>query len=146
MTERGKAYYTILALYQDRLELEKFPRTPKLQKKIDELRNLEEELKQAMRDHDFVRRLEESAVRRAMERTEQHGQVQREKREKRQTWNGLTRQQLLERDQKIIEHFQRSRKKGLTMGGFSERHAAKYHLSPRFVRLILKKAVGTLPG
>ena len=141
MSEREKAYTTIGLLHRDRLALEKFPRTPKIQAKIEKLRNLEESLKQAMRDPEFVWRLEQSAVRRAMKRSEKLGQDQSQKRAKRQTWNGLTRKQISARDQKILEHFKKEclDNRHLTQNDFSNRFAADHKLKPRQVRTILSK-------
>ena len=65
---------------------------------------------------------------------------QRATREKRKTWGGLTQEQLSARDQKIVEHFKTTR---LTAASFAKKHAAEHKLSPRTVRLILSKAVGS---
>ena len=143
MSETQRAYFTIWLLYNDRLKLEKLPRTSKIEAKIEELRSLELQLKRAVTDPKFVRRLEQSAVREAMERSEKHSQEQRQKRAKRQTWKGLTREQLTERNQKIVDHFKKNR---LKPSSYAQRYAAKNGLSPRSVRLILSKAVGNLPG
>jgi len=154
MSEIQKAYYAILSCYQDRFELEKIRSMPgysnysprlrkRLEAKIEELRNLEVELKKAVKDPDFVRRLEQSAVREAMERSEKHSKTQQRKRGKRQTWRGMTRDQLSERNQKIInDYYKKPRKSHLTIAGFAERYAAKYGLKPKQVRNILSKAVG----
>lgn len=147
MSERGKAYYAILALYQQRFKLEKLPRTPKIEKKIEKLRNLEEEWKQAMRNPDFVRRLEESAVREAMERSEKYRQEQQRKRGMRKGYNGFTQEELLIRDQTVFQDFRKSR---LTMNNFANKYANKYQkkykIKPTTIRRILSKAVGNLPG
>lgn len=67
-------------------------------------------------------------------------QAQRQKRGKRHTWKGQTREQLSERNQEIIEHFKKTR---FTPSNFADIHAAKYGIKPRTVRLILSKAVGS---
>jgi hypothetical protein len=69
-----------------------------------------------------------------------HSQDQRRIRAKRRMYHGDTREKISERDQKIIEDFKRTR---LTSSSFAEKHAAEYHLSSRWIRRILKKAVGT---
>ena len=68
---------------------------------------------------------------------------QSEKGSKRRTRNGITPAERSERDQKIFQHFKKTR---LKPSGFAEKHAAKFGLKPRSVRLILKKAVGSQPG
>lgn len=137
--ETGRAYRAILGLYQNRKKLETFPRTPKIDAKIEELRNLELKLKKAMANRDFKNRLFEGAVLRSMESAEKHGQEQQRKRGKRQTWKGLTREQLSSRDQNIIEHF---RKTHLSKNNFSNKYAKKYARKPSTVRHILSRAVG----
>jgi len=68
---------------------------------------------------------------------------EKQRRSKRQTWGGQTREQLAERNQKIVDHFNRTK---LTVSGFAQKHAGKYGLSIRTIRLILSKTVGSLPG
>lgn len=150
MSEYAKVMYAILACYQDRLKLEKIRSMPgysnystrlrkRLEAKIEELRNLELELKKAAKDPDFVRRLEQSAVRKAMEHAEKHSQEQQRKREKRQTWKGLKPEQRTERNRRIFEHF---RKTHLSKNNFADKHAAKYSLKPSAVRSILSTTKG----
>ena len=50
MSETQRAYFTIWLLYNDRLKLEKLPRTSKIEAKIEELRSLELQLKRAVTD------------------------------------------------------------------------------------------------
>lgn len=66
-------------------------------------------------------------------------QVQSIKGSKPRKRNGVTPAEREIRNEKIIEHYQRTR---LKPAGFAEKHAAKYGLKPRTVRLILKNAVG----
>lgn len=74
----------------------------------------------------------------AIKRVKKHGEEQRKKRLKRQTWKGKTRDQIEERNQSIITEFKNSRRKA----GFAERVADKYGLQPRQIRNITKKAAG----
>ncbi len=134
MSELLKAYRTIWLLYRDRLALEKLPRTPKTQKKIDELKSLEAQLKQAVQDPGFRQRLEQSAVRRAMDIAEKHGKEQSERRGNRKTWKGMTKEQLSARDKAIIAHYKRTK---LTRSSFATKHAADYGLKWRRVMDII---------
>ncbi len=158
MSEIQKVYYAILSCYQDRFKLEKIRSMPeysnystrlrkRLEAMIEELRNQEVELKKAVKDPDFVKRLEQSAVREAMERSEKHSKTQQIKRGMRQRWHGMSSEQIAERDQKIVTEYYKPRKSHLTMTGFAKRYAAKHPgLTPRWICSILKKAVGSLPG
>lgn len=74
----------------------------------------------------------------AIKRVKKHGEEQRKKRSKRQTWKGITQDQIEERNRSIITAFNNSRRKA----GFAERVAGKYGLQPRQIRNIIKKAVG----
>ena len=59
---------------------------------------------------------------------------QKETRDKRKTWNDLTREQISARNQIILEHFNKTR---LNPSSFADKHAVKYGIKPRTVRLIL---------
>lgn len=73
-----------------------------------------------------------------VKRKESHDQTER--RTKRKTWRGMTKEQLKSRDEKIIEHFKKTH---LTAAGFADKHSAKYGLKSKRVRDILKKALGS---
>ena len=62
---------------------------------------------------------------------------QKEKRNKRQTWGGLTKEQIKERDQKIIDKFKNSK---LSMNSFAEKHKIELELSPSKIRTIIRPA------
>jgi hypothetical protein len=64
-----------------------------------------------------------------------------DKRAKRKKWHGQTREQLSERDQRIIEHFinERLNNRHLTINVFANKYAAGHGLKPRRVRDILSK-------
>jgi hypothetical protein len=70
----------------------------------------------------------------AVKRQKKYSHEQSEKRQKRQTWAGLSPEQRAARNKKIIEHFKKS---GLTKNSFAERNAAKYGLKPSRIRSIL---------
>lgn len=78
-----------------------------------------------------------------MQKGTKYSKKQKEARAKRKTWGGLTQDHLLERNQKMIEHFKRTH---LSRSGFANKHAAKYGLKSRQVMEILKMAVCSLPG
>lgn len=66
--------------------------------------------------------------------------TQKKKRENRQTWRGLKAEQIMERNKKIVEHFNKTH---LTHTRFADKHCLKYGLKSRQVRDILKKALGS---
>lgn len=66
--------------------------------------------------------------------------MQRQKRAKRQTWKGLTREEMEVRDEKILELFRESK---LNMNAWSLKYANVYNLSPRQIRNIIKKHIGS---
>lgn len=76
----------------------------------------------------------------AIKRVKKHSENQQKRRSKRQTWNGLTREEREKRNQKIIEHF---KKTPLKPSSFAQKYASKYGLKPRRVRDILSKGVGS---
>lgn len=63
--------------------------------------------------------------------------INKVKREKRQTWGGLTKEQIKDRDQKIIDKFNNSK---LTMNSFAEKYYLKFNLSTSQIRTIIRKA------
>ncbi len=65
---------------------------------------------------------------------------QKNKRGRRQVWNGKTKTQISERNIEILEHFKST---NLSMSSFAEKHHKKYQLKPRRVRYILSKALGS---
>jgi len=68
---------------------------------------------------------------------------QSEKGSKPKTVNGITPSERKIRNDKIIEHFKKSR---LTVNHFADKYAVKYGLKPRSIRLILQNALGNEPG
>lgn len=124
---------TIFAVYQHIAKLEDLPWNPKIEAEIKECRDIILNLKRN-RYNIIEKRMAES-----MKVAKKYSRDQGQKRGKRQTWKGLTREQLSSRDQSIIEHF---RKTGLTKNNYSNKYAKKYALKPTTVRHILSKAVG----
>lgn len=66
--------------------------------------------------------------------------TQSENRAKRKTWKGLTREEMEVRDEKILELFRESK---LNMNAWSLKYANVYNLSPRQIRNIIKKHIGS---
>lgn len=75
---------------------------------------------------------------------ERHSDTQTEKRLKRTKWKGLTREQLLDRNQKIIKHYKHVSKNGhITLHCFAKKHADKYCLKPTRIKQIIKSSLDT---
>jgi len=72
-----------------------------------------------------------------------YSEDQANRRDKRQTWGGKTREQIRVRDEEIAKAFKKSK---LNSSNFSQKYASKYGLKSRRIREILKKALGSLPG
>ena len=70
---------------------------------------------------------------------------QKETRNKRRTWKGLTRKQILTRNQKIIEHYKEASSKSghIKLHGFAVKHANKYLLKPTRLKQIIKSSLDT---
>ena len=67
-------------------------------------------------------------------------QKQASKRARRQTWRGMSRDQISKRNETIIEDFKKSRLNHPST--FAIKNANKYGISARTIRLIIQKAVG----
>jgi len=65
---------------------------------------------------------------------------QKKTRSKRTTWKGLSQDELEKRNQKIKEHFQKSK---LKPNSFAKKHSAKYKLSTRRITQIIQSQVGS---
>ncbi|MBE9572346.1 MAG: hypothetical protein IMF11_17090 [Proteobacteria bacterium] len=77
---------------------------------------------------------------------ERHSDTQTEKRLRRTTWNGLTREQLSLRNQEIVARYKKAyeKNKAVTPNSFATQHASEYNLKERQIRNILpKKTLGT---
>jgi hypothetical protein len=70
-------------------------------------------------------------------KVEKHSQEQSKRRGKRDIWQGLTREQILERNNKILQQF---RKTHLSTNRFASKHAARYGLTPDYLRKLLQKS------
>jgi len=142
--EQGKLYRAILLCYQKRLEIEaQRTKTPKMKADIKELKSAEARLKEPSKNPDFLEHLVKVDLMETKSKADNFSDGQSQKRKSRKMWHGLTQDQLTERNQKIVDHFKRTK---LTVSGFAQKHAGKYGLSIRTVRLILSKPVGSLPG
>lgn len=64
-----------------------------------------------------------------------HSLNQKEKRNKRQTWGGLTKDQIKERDQRITDKFKNSK---LTMSNFAKKKKDEFGLSETQIRTIIR--------
>ena len=64
---------------------------------------------------------------------------QKRKRGNRQKWNGQTKEQLVERNTKIFEHFKKAQ---VPASSFATKHASKYSLGSRQIRNIIKDMLG----
>lgn len=62
---------------------------------------------------------------------------QKEKRTKRQTWHGLSKEQIEKRNQKIIDKFNNSK---LSMNHFAEKYQNEFELKPSQIRTIIRNA------
>jgi len=70
---------------------------------------------------------------------EKRSQTQRENRNRRQTWKGLTKIQRKQRNEKIIEHFETSKAKNpqISVNGFAAKYASQYGLQKtQFIKIL----------
>lgn len=116
------------------------PRTPEIEASLEDLKNRVLQLHHAINTN-RVRHFLAPAFE-WKEHAEKHSQTQRQKRGKRRTWNGLTREQLSARDESMIEHYKKASKNGhISLHGFAIKHADKYCLKPTRIKQIIKSSL-----
>ncbi len=113
------------------------PRTPEIEASLEDLKDRVLQLSHAINTYRVQRFLAPAFE--WKEHAEKHSQIARQKRRKRRTWNGLTREQISARNQKMFEHFKKTH---LTRSSFAQKHAQKYGLKTRQIRNILPNTVG----
>jgi len=133
--ERGKVYRVIAELKRSIRELEAIsPRIPKIEAALKESKDLEQQLLKASKDPGFIKNLMNKSLIETKTKADTFSNKQKEVRNKRKTWKGLSPAEREERNQKIKEHFKKSK---LTLNSFAKKHSKKYDLSVRHIRTII---------
>lgn len=82
------------------------------------------------------------SVEHLVDMTEKHRQDQQQKRQKRQRWHGLTRDQRTLRDKNIIDHYRKASRAGkITLHGFAKKYEEKYGLKPTRIKEIIRASL-----
>ena len=134
--ERGKVYRAIYNLKRSIAQLEKFtPRTPLIDAKITECKELEKQLLAAAKDPTFINKLVDSSLKKTMTVIDGFQESQKIKRDQRRTWGGLTRADIARRNEEIRKAWKVSK---LTQHNFAGIQSKKYGLSITQIKKIIK--------
>jgi len=126
----------IYNLKQSIIQLEAInPRTPKVEALLKENKELEQRLREAIQNPQFIKNLTEARLKETIIKAKTFSSSQSKRREKRNRWKGKTAQERAIRNQEIITDWKKSK---LTLNSFAERQAKKHDLSITQVKNIIK--------
>ena len=140
-TAIGKLYDAMGAIREKIKELEAISaRTPKiesaLKKNKEEIMYLNHAVNSLRLKTIFTPLLKKKNI------AEKYSNNQRQKREKRQIWHGLTVNERSERNQKIIEHYKKASQNGhISLHGFAEKYREKDRLGITQIKNIITSSL-----
>lgn len=134
--EAGKIYTTIANLKRSIKILSNIePRTKKIESALEESKDLEKKLREAVKNPDFIKNLTEKSLEQTFIKSNNYSKTQKNKRAKRRTWKGLTKEQIKNRNKKIIGAWKKTK---LPENSFANRQSKIHDLSVTQIKNIIK--------
>jgi len=134
--EKCKIYTTIADLKRSINILSNIePRTKKIESALKESKDLEKKLREAVKNPDFIKNLTEKSLKQTFTKSKNYTTTQKNKRAKRRTWKGKTKEQITNRNKKIITAWKKSK---LSENSFAKRQSGIHDLSVTQIKNIIK--------